>query len=222
MTSSNLKILACITMLIDHIGAVFYPEVFLLRMIGRIAFPIFAFLLVEGFIHTHNVKKYLTRLGLFAFISEVPFDLAFHNQWLYLNSQNVFFTLFLGLTLLIVYEKIQSIPFYVFLAVFGACLFATLIQADYYFFGILMIYCFYKYRNNIVKKLVFLSIIQIFMVSISTEFFTVISLFRVLQIFAIFSLLPIYLYNMKKGFQLKYLFYAFYPIHLFILFWIQS
>jgi hypothetical protein len=133
MSSYHLKLIAIITMLIDHTGAVFIsswsnPQLYLLfRGIGRLSFPIFVFLIVEGFHHTRNVKKYLLRLGIFAFISELPFDLAFYysrfgnsvmedlkavfvdgfqaKQMSVLLSrfggyQNIFFTLFLGLLLI--------------------------------------------------------------------------------------------------------------------------
>ena len=82
MNTYKLKLIAIITMLIDHIAAVLIPSDTMLwlvmRCIGRLAFPIFVFLLVEGFHHTRDVKKYLLRLGAFALISEVPFDLAFY------------------------------------------------------------------------------------------------------------------------------------------------
>ena len=88
-----------------------YGAYVLCRMIGRIAFPIFCFLLVEGFIHTSDVKKYAIRLGAFALLSEVPFDLAFQSKILEFAYQNVFFTLFIGFVTLIAYKKVEEREF---------------------------------------------------------------------------------------------------------------
>ncbi len=137
MNNYQLKIIAITAMLIDHIGAIFLsPDVnyglyLMCRSIGRIAFPIFVFLIVEGFYHTSNLKKYLLRLGVFALISEVPFDLAFykyhygisflddlnkavnqpsHFKLLFdrlIAAQNVFFTLFLGLLLITLMNMVE-------------------------------------------------------------------------------------------------------------------
>ena len=89
-----LKVLALITMIIDHYGAIFQNDIITFRIIGRLAFPIYCFLLVEGYLHTSDVKQYAKRLLLFALISEMPFDLAFYNK-LGFTHQNIFFTLFL-------------------------------------------------------------------------------------------------------------------------------
>ena len=121
LSTFTLKLIAIITMVIDHTGAIFFPDQMWLRAIGRIAFPIFVFLLVEGLFNTSNIKKYLTRLGIFALISEIPFDMAFYKARFgvdfltdlkgatqdmqildlfirrLIKHQNIFFTLFLGL-----------------------------------------------------------------------------------------------------------------------------
>ncbi len=88
--------------------AVIYYADMIMRAIGRISFPIFCFLLIEGFLHTHDVKKYALNLGIFALVSEVPFDLAFAGKPFYLNYQNVFFTLFIGLVMMIFLQKIDE------------------------------------------------------------------------------------------------------------------
>lgn len=100
-----LKAIAMAAMVADHIGAVLFPSAIVLRLIGRIAFPLYVWLLVIGFAHTSNLRKYLFRLGVFALISEVPFDLAVSGemtgQW-----QNIYFTLFLSLAMMAVLRVI--------------------------------------------------------------------------------------------------------------------
>lgn len=112
VTGSTLKIIAIVTMLIDHTAAVLLGNNMIMRMIGRIAFPIFIFLLVEGAIHTRNKIKYALRLSLFALISEIPFDLAFSNEPFFFGYQNVFFTLAIGMFMIIAFDLVekQKIP----------------------------------------------------------------------------------------------------------------
>ena len=105
ITSYQLKWIAIVTMVIDHMGAILYPTEMVFRYIGRISFPIFCFLLVEGFCHTHDIFGYMARLGAFALMSEIPYDLAFNGEVLEFTHQNVFFTLLLGVILMYVLEK---------------------------------------------------------------------------------------------------------------------
>ena len=100
INSFILKMIAIITMVIDHVGAVLFPMNMMFRYIGRISFPLFVFLLVEGSIHTSKIRKYELRMFLFALISEIPFDLAFSNEIVDIHSQNVFWTLTVGLVML--------------------------------------------------------------------------------------------------------------------------
>ena len=82
MSAFTLKMIALVTMIIDHVGAVFFPEIIWLRYIGRISMPIYAFLLVQGYQHTRDFKRYVIRMAIFAVVSEVPYDLLFHGSWL--------------------------------------------------------------------------------------------------------------------------------------------
>jgi len=237
MSSFTLKMIAIITMLIDHIGAIFIPENTLLntifRGIGRLAFPIFVFLIVEGFYHTSNIKRYLARLGIFALLSEIPFDIAFYNsnysganlvreinKGAYaavlkrmMQHQNVFFTLFLGLLLITLINRTekkfskQTIYSSMMIAALtlAFCFLALLLRTDYDFAGILLIAAFYLFRGN--KALLTMSLLIVFG-----------GIFEGISILAVLSMIFISLYNGKKGKDIKYFFYIFYPAHLLILF----
>lgn len=105
ISADALKVIAMLTMLIDHVGAALFADVEILRLIGRISFPIYVWLLVMGFVHTSSRKKYMLQMGAFALISEVPFDLAFCNG-LTLRWQNIYFSLLWGLVLMTFLEKV--------------------------------------------------------------------------------------------------------------------
>ena len=207
MNSFQLKCIAIVTMLIDHIGAILFPSMIGFRIIGRFSFPIFCFLLVEGFYHTRDVKKYMIRLGIFALISEIPYDLAFRNVFLEFTRQNVFFTLLLGVVLM--YFLTRTNRTYVKLCyVFLAMWMAVLAGMSYDYRGILLIMIYYFCRNNQTAKLVLGS---------AWNF-----LWTGVQQFGTLASIPIAFYNGKKGKSMKYLFYVFYPVHLLILHFISS
>jgi len=84
-----LKLIALITMIIDHVGAIFFPQYIWLRYIGRLSMPIYAFLLVQGYKHTRSFTRYAIRLAVFALLSEVPYDLLFRRTWLEFGNQNI-------------------------------------------------------------------------------------------------------------------------------------
>ena len=203
MNSFYLKIFAMVTMLIDHTGAILFPNLIIFRMIGRLAFPIYCFLLVEGYSHTSNLKKYMIRLLLFAFISEMPFDLAFHNTRFYLNYQNVFFTLFIGLLAVHCYNFFKENKLKQISSIVLLCLISELIMCDYGIIGVLMILGFYIFKNNKKSLVIFEAIL---------------TLPIPLEPIALLSFIPIFSYNKKRGYTIKYLFYSFYPLHLFILY----
>lgn len=208
LSTFTLKLIAVISMAMDHTGAVLFPSYIFLRLIGRLAFPIYTFLLVEGFFHTRDVKKYTIRLGIFALISEIPFDLAFYKMPFFSRHQNVFFTLFLGLLVLILIKKLKNnfIGFFAFLII---AVVAELLHTDYGAFGILLIGIFYGFRKKDILKTVFVTAANIFLAGGA-------------QAFASLSMIPLLFYNGKKGPSLKYVFYGFYPIHLLILYIIYS
>lgn len=225
ISGSALKLIAVISMLIDHIAAVMmtgehpviYTPVFyvfgekqtvymMMRYVGRIAFPIFCFLLVEGFLRTRDRKKYGIRLLIFALLSELPFDLAFDGVF-GLTGQNVFFTLLLGYLGLCAIERYGEEKWKqagCLLLLLGA---SILIKADYGCVGFGLIILFYLLRES---RLYLAVLCCCFM---PYDWITAL------------SFIPIALYNGERGFVkgkiLKYAFYAFYPVHLTVLYLIK-
>lgn len=221
MSVFALKVLAILAMLLDHIAAVFLLDgtmpYMLMRGFGRIAFPIFCFLIVEGFFHTRNVKKYILRLAGFAIISEIPFDICFYNKFFYWQHQNVFFTLLLGLVAIYAIDEIRKhfaesylktvvLQFSVIILAMIAALF---LSTDYNMLGILIIMVFYVNRGNMVQIAISLFVVTI-------------CLGNTLQLYSLLALIPLYLYNGKKGPSMRYVFYVFYPAHLLILYVIST
>ncbi len=220
-----LKLIAIITMLIDHVGAVLYPNDMLFRYIGRIAFPIFVFLLVEGAVHTRNIRKYELRMLIFALASEVCFDLAFFNTWFYFSYQNVFFTLLLGVIML---DFIQHANNKIWLEIAIVILFmiiANFLNTDYSAGGVLLVYVFYRFRNRHLVKYILMAPLLYFF-------------YGAVECYALFAIVVLLMYNGERGFRgskalygggaggkaavcLQYGFYLFYPVHLFILHLLQ-
>ena len=229
ITIDTIKIIAMVTMICDHIGfvlidkgklygyniylysyAITLPEAAswltaraILRMIGRLAFPLFAFCLTEGFVHTSNVYKYVARLAIFALISEIPFDLACFNTPVDFSTQNVFFTLLIGFVGMMVIKKIKDDLWILKLFAFiGACFVGNLIRCDYGWEGVALILAIYLTKNS---KLVQTAVIGAggIMLSLTRKGF------------GGFAAVITWFYNGKKSeHSFKYLYYLIYPMHL--------
>ena len=208
ITLFTLKIIAIITMFLDHyyriIGG---PE--WLSILGRLAFPIFAFSISEGYSHTKNVNKYLMRLLNFAVIIQLPNFLGFQEYTL-----NIFFTLALGLFCLEILDnnKINIVVRYI--VVLYLCFLAEKTGLDYGAYGVILIILFNKLRNN--KLYIFIAFLALNLVILK------IGSLSEIQIYSIFSLVPIFLYNGKKGYGMKYFFYLFYPLHFIFLYFLNE
>lgn len=201
-----LKWIAIISMCLDHVGAVLFPQYLVFRIVGRLAFPIFAFLLVEGFLHTSNQNRYLLRLGMFALISEIPFDLAFQGELLSFSHQNVFFTLFLGMLLLVIQNRIRKNSFQILCSLI-VILIAYFGRVDYNFVGLLFILGFYYFRDSRRNQCICFIVLNLACFGIET-----------IQAVACVSAILILFYNGEKGKSLKYFFYLFYPLHLLVIY----
>lgn len=207
LNNFTLKMIAILAMAIDHIGAVLFPQYDIFRIVGRIAFPIFAFTLVEGFMHTKDIKKYMLRLGVLALVSEVPFDLVFFGTPLEFGHQNVFFTMFLGIAMLYLFLKNVSI-WRQFVVVFGMLLLAELLRTDYSSAGLFTIFMFYQWRGSNLLKFAGMAFVNLFYLG-------------GLQSYACFAAIPIAMYNGKRGPKCKWFFYWFYPVHLLVIYLIS-
>ena len=209
MSAFSLKVLACIAMVFDHTGEVFFPDHEWMRYVGRLAFPIYAFLIAEGFAHTKDVKKYLKRLLIFAFVSEIPFNLVSYDKLFYPKSQNVMFTLFTGLLMLYLMERSESAILKAYILT-AAMLIAETFHFNYRYPGILMIFAFYYFRD-------FPLLCGLNILADNIRLFT-----AKMQAAGGLALIPISLYNGKKGPSLKYFFYVFYPLHLMVIYFIKK
>ena len=263
ITGAALKWIAIITMLIDHIGAAILepsipwdsPDVFdnsifvwdsLIRGVGRIAFPIFIFLIVEGFFYTRSRKKYFIRMLMFSLVSEIPFDLAFQSgafpkggltldspAFFNMESQNVFFTLTLGFLAMWLTETVEgflnnkiateansksNIFLYrfllilsIFVIVMGCALATEYLETDYSSYGVLAIFACYlaKKKSGNYPLMMLAPVVVLILMSTS-------------EIPALIDVGLVLLYHGTKGKNInKWFFYAFYPVHLLVLWTIR-
>ena len=231
ITSFWLHILAMIFMLCDHLWGTIIPGNEWLTCIGRIAFPLYAFMIVEGYFHTNNLKKYVGRLFVFALISEIPFNLAMGSSISYIIHQNVLWSFLIAILLIYLNEKVKNKKLFIKILVglsttllgFGLG-FITFV--DFYGYGILMVLAFYFFRGRTYWKYIlqFLSMAYI-NVSLMKGLSYEVNLFNKVywipqQAFAMLALIPIWLYKGKQGpynKTIQYVYYAFYPLHLLIL-----
>lgn len=231
-TAMSLHIMAMIFMLCDHLWGTVTPGNDWLTCIGRIAFPIFAFLIVEGYFHTKNLKKYVGRILLFAVLSEIPFNLAMGSRLLYPVHQNVLWSFLISLGLIHWNElvKQKGKPWLRCLTACASILIGTLAglvtMVDYYHAGILTVLVFYFFRGKRWWQYVaqFLCLWYINVEMLGGFGYEVQLLgktcFLTRQGFALLALIPVWLYRGKQGYHskwLQYAYYGFYPVHLLIL-----
>lgn len=208
-------------MLLDHLAVCFVSDeswmYTVMRAVGRSSYVIFAFLIVQGFLYTHDAWKYELRILLFALISEVPFDLAFSGSFIKTESQNVFFTLALGLLSLILSEKVRNrvqsegthegrtVASLLSLLPVGLCaLVSALISSDYGAAGVIMIYLFYYFRRSLAIQL-------------ACFFVVAFVFFGPFEWYGAAAFFLLYFYHGRRGPSARYFFYAFYPVHLLII-----
>jgi len=235
MSSFHLKLIAITAMLCDHIGVALFPGDIAWRIIGRVAFPVFCFLIAEGAAHTKNIEKYLFRLMFFAIIAEGPFDLMGKGKLFDAGSQNVFFTLSLGLIGICAVKYFAKRWYLWTVAVAALAGVAQIIRSDYRWYGVLMIVGFYLARDlKLARAGAFFIPTQLYALDRTFKLFRASPppqgklflpyLFSDIQQNAVIGLVCILLYNGKRGYNrawVKWGFYLFYPCHMLILYFIK-
>lgn len=220
ISADTLKWIAMITMFIDHIGAVvleYIPQIeipsvylayFVMRFIGRLAFPIYCFLLVEGYFHTKNPMRYLRDLMIFGAISEIPFEICFLTE-VGNGFHNVYWTLALGLGVIMALDYTKKNRYAnntwinLIIMIVGAFV-AESLECDYGAIGVLLIYILYRTRDDRAKQSVFGAIAMLYEVTGPIAF-----------------ILTFFYNGERKIKKYKYAFYAFYPAHLIVLYLIR-
>lgn len=230
-----MHVIAFVTMLIDHIWHTDILGYNILNCIGRIAFPIFAFMIAEGFHHTSNRKKYILRMFIFALVSEIPFNLMLYGVIFAPIYQNVLWTFLIALILMYANEKIDkkdnpmktSVIMFVTMIIGG--IFGIMLSSDYGAGGVLTVLIFYYFREknlmSIIMHLGAMIIINCQMISSPSLFVIGDSFVITRQALAILALIPIWLYNGKQGpynKTIKNIYWLFYPLHMILLVAIKS
>ena len=231
LNSTALRLLAILFMVLDHLWATVVPGNLWLTCLGRLAFPIFAFQLCEGYRYTSDYRRYCLRLLVFALLSEIPFNLFYAGSVIFPFHQNVLFTLLLGLLAIrqadmlrreegIKKKSLRCLALLLILAG-GVVLFP-----DYGLMGVMTVLCFFVFRDHRLFQLAAMAVLNIFTFKGQT---IPVSLFGLacdfpIQGFALLALPLIWLYNGEKGRGgkgLRLFWYIFYPLHMLALYFIQ-
>lgn len=214
MNGFILKTIACIAMLADHAAVVFESRLpmelyWVMRGVGRLAFPIFCFFIAEGFMRTRSRGRYALRLALFAFISEIPFDLVASGQVMHLSRQNVYLTLLLGLLGIWGYDVLAKKGASVGGAMVAllCALAAHLLYADYGAGGVLLIFVIYLCAASKVWQ----------GVGVTFVMWGLAQAYHPIQMLGVLGWALCLCYNGQRGPRVKCLMYAFYPLHLLVL-----
>lgn len=226
MNGNQLKLIAIIAMTIDHLTWAFFPGfqkvwwIVALHIIGRLTAPIMWFFIAEGCFYTHNKRKYLTRLFLFAVISHFAYDFAFGIPFFdlsagLLNRTSVMWSLFLA-AVVIFATKIESIPtVWKYVIIFGACIIS--LPSDWSSIAVMAPFFLYQHRGNIKRQAI--DIVFWTAIYALVYFFAIDKFYGVLQMGTVLSVLFLSRYNGERGKWkgMKWLFYIYYPAHLVVI-----
>ena len=216
MSSFALRLLALVTMLIDHAGLALFPRVSAFRCIGRLSFPLYCFLLAQGCRHTRDLRAYARRLLLAACLSEIPFDLLIFGRTACGVEQNVLFSLLLGLLAIYACEALSGRPMAAALAVASIMLAAMLARVSYGWLGVALCAGLYRTEGSRAKQALCVVLLTgVYVLSLLLS--GVDRSWVLVSLWAVLAAVPVLLYNGKRGPRtplLTGLFYASYPLHL--------
>jgi len=210
LSSFDLKIIAIIAMTIDHIGFVFFPEMAFFRIIGRITIPLLTFLIAVSYFHTSNKNKYITRIFIFALISQVPYTLAIS------NNLNILFNYFFVLLIIRLWELNKDKVLNLGLT---AILIPFILISDGSWLILALILAFMLFKDSKLDTIIALIVITI--LGFIEKSLLINLEWAIISLFMMLSIPFIWLYNGLKGHSLKWLFYVYYPGHLLILYLIK-
>lgn len=216
LSSFALRLLALAAMLADHAGLALFPAIGAFRCVGRISFPIYCFLLTQGFLHTRDVRAYGRRLLLLAILSEIPFDLLIFGRVACGMEQNVLFSLLLGLMALIAAEALRGRPVQAALVSLTLCMAAMAARVSYGWLAIALCLCVY-YAGESRARLMLSMAGALLLYTLSLALSGVTQSWVLVSLCSLCSLPPLLAYNGRRGTRnpgLTLLFYAAYPLHL--------
>jgi hypothetical protein len=220
MTAFSIKLIAMLTMVVDHSGLYFFPQYWSLRIIGRLSFILFAWLIANGARHTKDTKKYMLRLLALGLVAQYPFYLLNEMSNVVGSGLNIGFTLSMGLLMILIHREVSSgyIKLLYFTLIIAG---AQILNVDYGPAGVLSILLFYVYFDDLKaivlsQSAVYLSfnlVPLIYKFSSGDTLLTSLDVMKLIQPLALLSLVFVYLYNKKPGYKDRYLLYLFYPGH---------
>ncbi|MBI9012754.1 MAG: hypothetical protein JEZ08_11035 [Clostridiales bacterium] len=203
MNTFYLKLLAVLLMVVDHIGFFLYPQYTILRIIGRLSFPIFGFLIANGYNYTRDKKKYFLRLFIFANIIQIP-------SLFTTIPVNIFYTLSFGLLCIMIFESVYD-EVNKIVGIAGILVITLMIQPDYSIYGVLLIFIIHLLKDNYIYMIGAFLVLSFVLYGPTS-----------IQGFAALTPLIFMTYNHQKGRSMKYLFYLFYPVHIVFLDWLSQ
>lgn len=216
LSSFALRLIALACMCIDHIGLALFPSEGAFRCVGRLAFPLYCFLLAQGFIHTHDLRAYARRLLLLALVSEIPFDLLIFGRLSCAVEQNVLFSLLIGLCALHAADRYRGKPLAAAFSAALLCMGAMAARVSYGWLPVALCLCAY-YAGGKKLKLALSFALVLLVYSLSLHLSGVAQSWVLVSLCALLSILPLLLYNGRRGWRFPLLtaaFYAAYPLHI--------